>query len=48
MDDGVYADAFPKSEWAYLTRGVMVEFENLGLVHYEQNMEPDLELLERG
>lgn len=25
----------PKNEWAYLTRGVLVDTEEAGLVHYE-------------
>jgi hypothetical protein len=46
IDTDEYAIGHPKSQWAYLKRGIMVEFPNYGLIHYE-DAEPDLRLLER-
>ena len=47
IEDGIYTEAHPASQCAYLGTGVMVEFENLGLIHYELELEPDLELVRR-
>jgi len=34
IDDGIYSDAHPESEWSYLKTGVLVHSEQMGLVHY--------------
>lgn len=47
IDTGNYVDKFPKADWEYLERGIMVSFPTLGLVHIEES-DPDLLLLERG
>ncbi|MGY3449054.1 hypothetical protein [Bradyrhizobium sp. USDA 4353] len=36
IDTGEYSDAFPKQDWAYLQRGVMIEWDGQGLTHYEE------------
>ena len=46
LDSGEYSDRYSRVEWAYLSRGILVEFENLGLVHYAEP-EPALSLERR-
>jgi hypothetical protein len=46
IDSGEYSEAHPAAQWAYLKKGVMVEFPTYGLIHYEE-AEPDLQLIER-
>lgn len=47
IDDGVYTDEHPESAWAYLGRGVMIDFPQWGLLH-DQEPEADLQLVCRG
>ena len=35
IDRDQFSAKCPKNEWAYLTRGVLVDTEEAGLVHYE-------------
>jgi hypothetical protein len=44
VDDATYTAAYPEADWAYLGKGVMIEFSDLGLIHYV-DPEPDLRLL---
>lgn len=44
IDDGVYTNEHPESEWAYLGRGVMIDFPQWGLIHYHEP-DPDLQLV---
>jgi len=46
IDTDEYTVKYPKANWGYLKRGVVVNFPQHGLIHYEQS-EPDWELLER-
>jgi hypothetical protein len=46
IDTDEYAIGHPKSQWAYLKHGIMVEFPEYGLIYYEE-VEPDLRLVER-
>ena len=46
IDTDEYTVEYLKAKWGYLKRGVVVNFPQHGLIHYEQS-EPDLELLER-
>ena len=46
MDTDEYSVEHPRAQWAYLKKGVMIEFPVHGLIHYEQP-EPDLQLVER-
>jgi len=39
IDRGEFSPECPKSEWAYLVRGVLVETDEAGLVHYENPAE---------
>ena len=46
IDTDEYSPAYPKAQWDYLKRGVMVSFEKYGVIHYEQP-EPGMELIAR-
>lgn len=46
LDTHEYSEQFSRSEWEYLGKGILVEFERLGLVHYAEP-EPALALVER-
>lgn len=46
IDGGEYSDDYPKSQWGYLKKGVMINFPLYGLIHYEE-AEPDLQLIAR-
>lgn len=46
IDTREYTAAYPKEQWEYLQRGVLVDFSKHGLIHYEQP-EPDLQLVDR-
>jgi hypothetical protein len=34
IDTQEYSDAYPKEQWAYLGRGVLIFSEMVGLIHY--------------
>jgi hypothetical protein len=42
IDNDHYSKSNAREQWSYLKRGVMVEFEDIGLVHYE---EPEMDLI---
>ena len=42
MDLGQYSEEHPKEQWGYLSEGVMVETEAMGLVHYTK---PDSDMV---
>jgi hypothetical protein len=46
LDTDEFSDAYPKAEWSYLKRGVLIHSRETGLIHY---MEPEatFELLDR-
>jgi hypothetical protein len=46
IDTGEYSSEHPKAQWGYLKKGVMIEFPQYGLIHYE-DPEPDLQLIAR-
>jgi len=46
IDTAEYSVGYPEADWSYLKKGVMIEFPQWGLIHYEQP-EPDLELIAR-
>ncbi|MDX8454709.1 hypothetical protein RFM98_18255 [Mesorhizobium sp. VK9D] len=46
MDTDEYSEDYPKENFGYLERGVMVLSEKAGLIHYVQP-EIDMRLLER-
>lgn len=47
IDNDQFSAAFPKSDWAYLGTGIMIDVEGVGLVHERGNDEPDLKLVAR-
>lgn len=46
MEEDHYTDEYPRSDWGYLKKGILVEFESYGLIHFIQ-LENDLQLLDR-
>jgi len=48
LDSDQFSDAFPRDEWQYLERGILVETDFAGLVHYPDCEHEDIRLLERG
>lgn len=38
-----YSENFLQIEWAYLKKGILVEFESLGLIHYKNQAVFDLD-----
>ena len=46
IDTGEYSHAHPQAAWAYLGRGIMVDTEAAGLIHYAGNSD-ELEVIER-
>ena len=48
IDTDEYSPAFPKEEWAYLKRGVMVASDRVGLIHYSSECGQTMVLLARG
>ncbi|GGF86729.1 hypothetical protein GCM10007301_53300 [Azorhizobium oxalatiphilum] len=46
LDTDEFAPGYVKEDWSDLKRGVMVDFEAIGLIFYE-DMEPDLEFVSR-
>lgn len=47
IDTDEYSDEYPKSEWGSLNRGVLIKFPLYGLIHYEEEPDSDLVLIER-
>lgn len=47
IDDDQYTPEYPKSEWAYLKLGVLINSDKGGLIHLIEPDE-DIELIERG
>jgi hypothetical protein len=46
IDTGEYGAEHSEAQWGYLKKGVLIEFRQYGLIHYEQP-EPDLQLIGR-
>ena len=36
IEDGQFSNAHPREQWDYLKKGMMVEAEGFGLVHYPE------------
>jgi len=47
IDDAKYSDDYPEKQWAYLQRGMQIEIETLGLIHYQEELEAHLSLVRR-
>lgn len=35
LDEGQFSSDYPRTEWGYLARGILVKTDEAGLVHYE-------------
>jgi hypothetical protein len=46
IDDGAYSPQYPREEWDYLRRGVLIKSDQAGLIHYLEP-EPTFELIAR-
>lgn len=46
IDTGEFSPLYPKSQWEYLNRGILVSFPKFGLIHYE-HPEPELRFVQR-
>jgi hypothetical protein len=44
---GVYSEAFPNSDWAFLEAGFLVQFERAGIIHFSDLVDEDLTLVMR-
>jgi hypothetical protein len=44
VDAGEFAHGYPSSEWSYLEEGVLVESDQFGLIHYQSELDADVEL----
>lgn len=45
IDGNEYSDKYPRSDWQYLARGILVETEQAGLIHLTSDMK-ELENIE--
>jgi hypothetical protein len=41
IDTGEYSPEFPKADWEYLGRGIMIQTENAGLIYIAELSDPD-------
>ena len=46
IDDEQYSAQYPKEEWEYMKKGVLIDSDQAGLIHYVEP-EPSLELIAR-
>jgi hypothetical protein len=46
IDTDEYSDTYPKEQWRYLKKGVLVQTDTMGLVHYEKS-DSGMALVER-
>ncbi len=46
IDTQEFSAEFPKDEWAYLGRGIMLEIERVGLMHLEETDE-EVEIIDQ-
>jgi len=42
-----YAENYPKSDWRYLNRGVLIDFEEFGPIYYDEEPEEDIRFVRR-
>lgn len=46
IDTEEFSPEYPKADWQYLNRGILVNFSKFGLIHY-QDPEPGLHFVQR-
>lgn len=47
IDHGQFDPSFPREEWAYLKEGIIVHFDEFGLIHYKESRIDGLRLERR-
>ena len=48
IDTNEFSPEFPEAQWrGFLKKGVMIHFPQFGLIHYENEIEPDVKLIAR-
>ena len=48
IDSGQYGTDYPKSDWAYLMTGVLIDTDFGGLIHYKNSAGENFTLVKRG
>jgi hypothetical protein len=46
IEDGLYSSEYPEDEWSYLVEGLLIETDQVGLLHYPK-MGDDVTLIAR-
>jgi hypothetical protein len=47
IDDAEYSEEYTRSDWGSLKKGVLINFPKFGLIHYEDELEEDIEPIDR-
>lgn len=47
IDDDLFSEDTPKENWDYLNTRVLINFENFGLIYYDDDVESDVYLISR-
>jgi hypothetical protein len=47
IDDAKYSEGYTQSDWGSLKKGVLINFPKFGLIHYEDELEEDIEPIDR-
>jgi hypothetical protein len=48
LEAGGYSKNYLESDWSCLEEGILIEFSQLGLVHYRTKLEQDVNFVSRG
>lgn len=47
LNENLYTNSVLRVEWDYLKNGILVDFPEIGIIHYDSEIEEDLILVER-
>lgn len=47
LDEKIYSQGYLEGEWRFLRNGVLLEIEDMGLVHYESDFDRQWHLVSR-
>lgn len=47
IDDGEYSAEYTQENWESLKKGVLIKFPKFGLIYYEEELEEDIEPIDR-
>lgn len=47
IDNDEFTPEFTRTHWSDLERGALFRFPMFGLIHYEEDVEPELQLIKR-